>query len=312
MPSYGRAKLGVVILVGALHDVVDETGVILGALVALVALNAAAKGVWHRTVWRRRDRYARLGRLGTGAHLSFFESVLGEPPAIRKTIVKDDCLAIVSRGDGENPYEVPFEQAFLEAIFIDRDYYVQTICDEDETVLAFSVTVRRSNFHPVFQLPPNVGWRERRRWKDQTGEAFKPLFKLRLGRTRFAELDRGDPEEFQGHHFRAAIGAHNFFYSEDHYYGRPGNYQTFVFTASDAATVPPGIADLAAGIKQAGGEEWPDRNRHDWPDWEKLTGIQSFRRQAPVTTFTVIRANLRLENYPSGFGPRHDEVRALP
>ena len=306
------------ILIGALHDVVNEAGAILGALVALVALNAAIKAAYRRTLGRRRDRYARLGRLGTGAQLSFFEAVLGEPPAMRKTIVKDDYAVIVATGDPDAPrepedvFETYVEQTFQEATFIDRDYYVQMICDEDETVLAFSVTVRRSNFHPVFQLPSNIGWRERRRWKKQTGEEFKPLFKLRLGRTRFADLDRGDTDEFQGHHFKAAIGAHSFFYSEDHYYGRPGNYQTFVFTVSDAAGAPLGISDLAAGIKQVGGEEWPDQSRSDWPDWAQLTGIQSFRRQSPVTTFTVIRVDLRLENFPSGFGPRHDEVRTLP
>jgi hypothetical protein len=94
-----------------------------------------------------------------------------------------------------------------------------------------TVTVRHSRFRPVFDLPPKVGWRERRRWRKRTGEEFSPLFRLRLGRTRFSDLDRGHPDEQTGHHFKASTGARSFRYSEDHYYGNPGYYQTYVLGA---------------------------------------------------------------------------------
>lgn len=305
-------------MVGALHDVINDAGVVLGALVALVALNAAAKGFYRRTIGRRRERYARLARLGTGAQLDFLVAVLGEPPAIRQTITNEHYRILVRPGEagyvdnGDEMQEAFIPRAFIEAIFIDRDYFVQVICDVEETVLAFSVTVRRRNFHPVFQLPPNVGWRERRRWKAQTGEDFKPLFKLRLGRTRFAELDRGNPDEFTGHHFQAATGARSFFYSEDHYYGNPGYYQSYVFTASSTAPAPVSIADLAAGIDQARGNEWPDQNADGQPDWNGLPGIHAFRRQTPITTYSVLRMDLQVVNFPTRFGPHGDEVRTLP
>lgn len=305
-------------IVGALHDVINEAGAVLGALVALVALNAVAKGFYRRSFGRRRDRYARLARLGTGAQLNFFVAVLGEPPAIRQTITNEHYRVLVRPGEegyvgsGDEVYEAFVQKAFLEAIFIDRDYYVQAICDTEETVLGFSVTVRRRNFHPVFQLPPDVSWRDRRRWKAQTGEEFKPLFKLRLGRTRFAELDRGHPDEFTGHHFQAATGARGFFYSEDHYYGNPGFYQTFVFTASSTAPVPVSIADLAAGIDQARGNEWPDPTADNQPAWPGLPGIRAFRRKTPITTYSVLRLDLQVVNFPTRFGPHGDEVRTLP
>lgn len=196
--------------------------------------------------------------------------------------------------------------------FIDRDYFVQTISDDDHSVLAFSVTTRSSRFKPAFQLPRKRGWKGKRQWKRRTGEEFKPLFRIRLGHTRFEELDRGDPDEFAGPHFRAWIGARSFSYAEDHYYGNPGYYQTFVFSASSNAAVPDGIRELSNAIQEAGGEEWPDKNRVDQPEWKDMPRAQAFRRRSAITTYTVISVDLWLKNYPSTFGPHGDEVRMLP
>jgi hypothetical protein len=217
------------------------------------------------------------------------------------------------REDTEDVQKVFCDKTFLECIFIDRDYFVQTISDEDESVLVFSVTTRSPQFHPVFQLPYKVGWRERRQWKRRTGEEFKPIFRVRLGQTRFADLDRGDPDEFTGIHFRAWIGARTFSYSEDHYYGNPGYYQTFVFTTSSNAPALGGISGLGEAIQEAGGEEWPDQSREDQPDWKDMPKTQTFRRNSVITTYTVIGVGLSLDNYPSRFfGPNGDDVRTLP
>jgi hypothetical protein len=307
-----------VIALGAIDGLLNNLAAVFGAALGLIGLNAALRDFYRRSLGRRRDRYGRLARLGTGAQLSFFEAVLGEPPAMRRTVVKQDFREYIRRGDprfqrgGEELQEVYVEKEFTECIFIDRDYYVQVICDDDQTVLSFSVTVRGSHFHPVFQMPSKIGWRERRRWSRRTGETFEPLFRVRLGRTRFAELDRGDPEEFIGPHFKAWIGARSFSYSEDHYYGNPGYYQTFVFTAGSNARIPTGIGDLSGAIQEAGGEEWPDRERDDQPNWDQMPKAQAFRRQAIITTYTVISVNLQLDNHPSTFGPHGDEVRTLP
>lgn len=304
-------------MIAAINDVLGGAGALVGALAALLVLNAAMKEFYRRTIGRRRDRYARLARLGTGAQLSFFEAVLGEPPAIRQTVTNESYRVILRRGDagyvdpGPDTQECFVSRSFIEAIFIDRDYYVQVICDPEETVLAFSVTVRRHNFHPIFQLPQRISRGEKRR-HESSSESHLPVFKVRLGRTRFADLDPADPDDFRGHHFQAAIGARSYFYSEDRYYGFPGHYQTFVFTASSAAPGLGSVADLAAGISQAKGEKWPDKSRDDQPGWEALSGIHAFRRKTPVTTFSVLRADLWVENFPTRFGPHGDEVGTLP
>ena len=299
-------------------DEANAIGTLVAALAALLVVAGAIRAWYRRTLGRRRDRYGRLARLGTGAQLGFFVAVLGEPPAMRRVVVKEDYREFLVPDDprfDEGLEETQYayvERRFTESIFIDRDFYVQTITDDDETVLAFSVTVRHHRFRPVFELPPKIGWRERRRWRKRTGEAFMPLFRVRLGQTRFSELDRGASDEQTGHHFKASLGARSFGYSEDHYYGNPGYYQTYVFTASSAAGVPDGIGHLGGAIEEAGGGEWPDPNRSDQPDWDQMPKAQAFRRQAAVTTFTVLSLGLSVENYPATFGPHGDEVRTLP
>lgn len=305
-------------LFGLSVDEANAIGTLVAAVAALLVLAGTIRAWYRRTLGRRRDRYDRLARLGTGAQLDFFVAVLAEPPAMRRAIVKENYREFLVPGDPA--FEEGLEEAqyayvdrrFTESIFIDRDYYVQAISDDDETVLAFSVTVRHPRFCPVFELPPKVGWRERRRWRKRTGEEFKPLFRVRLGRTRFSELDRGDPDEQTGPHFKASIGARSFRYSEDHYYGNPGYYQTYVFTASSCSGVADGIKNLGGAIQEAGGEEWPDPDRSDQPEWGRMSRAQSFRRQAVVTTYTVLSLGLSVENYPATFGPHGDEVRTLP
>lgn len=121
---------------------------ILGGVVAAIALSAAARDIYLRTLGRRRDRYRRLCRLGTEAQLDFFAAVLGEPPAIRRTVTKTDFLEYLGSGDPGNDPDSSGAQTrevsrdLTECFFIDRDYYVQTISDADETVLAYSVTSR--------------------------------------------------------------------------------------------------------------------------------------------------------------------------
>jgi hypothetical protein len=43
--------------------------------------------------------YARIARLGTGAHLTFFVAVLGEPAAMRITTLKEDYVEYITPGD---------------------------------------------------------------------------------------------------------------------------------------------------------------------------------------------------------------------
>jgi hypothetical protein len=80
-------------------DVAIGAGTLLGGAAALLVLWAAVRAAYRRTLGRRRDRYERLDRLGTGAQLGFFIAVLGEPPAIRHTVVADPYVEVVVEGE---------------------------------------------------------------------------------------------------------------------------------------------------------------------------------------------------------------------
>lgn len=300
-----------------------EIASIIGAVAALLAISAAVRGYYRRTLGRRRERYRRLARLGTGAQLSFFESVLREPPAMRWTITSeardvvyaDDPRFDPALADFDNPVqEVVEERSYIECFFVDRDYYVQTISDADETVLSFSVTTRSKRFRPTFEMPYGMTWRARRRWRKAAGERYEPFQRVTLGRTRFSDLDPDDPEDFAGPHFKIRVGARVFFYDEFHSYGNPGHYQTFVFSASVAAGPAP-FGDIVAARAEVGSEEWPNPTDDDDPrSWKDFPVTAQFRRDTAITTYTVIgpAMTFAVENYPSTFGPHGDEVRTLP
>jgi hypothetical protein len=301
--------------------IVEIATLVAGAGALLVIGNAMGKR-WRETVGRRRDRYRRLARLGTGAHLSFFVSVLGEPPAMRSTVVKDDYQEFISPGDPDyDPTQTDgaarrrsVTRSFSVSTFIDRDYYVQTITDDDETVLAYSVTTRSKRFAPVFQVSPTPSLIERWRWRRRDGEACKPLVRVTLGRTVFADLDSTDPDQFAGPHFRIQMGAHNHAYSEFRYFGNPGLYQSFVWTASDAARQGKFGRGLAVR-QEIDSDEWPDpRTPAPQPSWQHMPETQRFRQESQITTYTVVSQRLWVEeNYPlERFGPHENDVRTVP
>jgi hypothetical protein len=294
-----------------------SSAALLGGFAGLLAIGGATRVWWRRTLGRRADRYARIARLGTGAHLFFFVAVLGEPPAMRVTTVKEDYVEYVGPEDADfDPGQVQARlvtRRFEVSTFIDRDYYVQTISDDDETVLAFSVTTRSRRFQPVYEVHRAPVLLERWRCRHQWGQPYRPLVKIRLGRTTFAHLDPHDSDQFAGPHFRISIGAHNHAYSEMTYLGNPGGYQSFAWTASDAARQ----GRFAFGIpvaQEAGADEWPDPSHEaTQPKWHKMVQTQRFRRETVITTYTVIHSQLGLQNYPlKRFGPHENDVRLLP
>lgn len=133
------------------------------------------------------------------------------------------------------------------------------------------------------------------------------MFRVRLGHTRFADIDT---DRETAPRFKVDLGARLFSYSEFHYFGNPGYYQDFVFTASSAAASAP-IGEVQRVIQEIQGNEWPapDRNQIEWAD---MPETQRFRDDTVVTTYTVIGPELWETNYPSRFGPHGDEVRTLP
>jgi hypothetical protein len=132
---------------------------IVAALVGVIAVLGPVQAFVRRTLGRRWDVYGRLYRLGAGAQLSFFVSVIGEPPALRDTIeIEMPDWALVSDDQADPPTQM---RSFVRSTFVDPLFYLVTISDDDEAVLGFSITTRRRRFAPMFYAPRAPDWRDR-------------------------------------------------------------------------------------------------------------------------------------------------------
>lgn len=288
-----------VLLISALVGAISASILVLGALRVLLL----------KTVWRRWSAYGRLSRLGTGAQLPFFTSVLGEPPAVQRTVFQTETVGAAGNDPRDPGRADPRSQSFIVSVFIDRDYYVQTISDDDQTVLAYSVTTRSRRFRPSLHPVPALDFSRIRLRRSKEDRRVQPH--IVLGKTRFSDLDATEPEHFAPPRLRLRIGAHNFDYSETSYFGNPGRYQSFAWTASDVARQGPlgSFANIAAGLDP---DRWMNFAEPDDPDWSELADLHRFRRETAITTYTVCDVRLPIEKYPLWcFGVGEHEVRTL-
>jgi hypothetical protein len=269
-----------------------------GGLAAAIVVLAALRGVYRRTLGRRRDRYGRVDRLGTNAQLSFFTAVLGEPPAMRRSL-----NATLHRYSEEEQGEYLEQVVLWENVYVDRDFYVQVLTDIDNSVLGFAVTTRSNRFRPKLVSPGSLwhepGWLRRRLRLDGR---LTPIFKVRLSKTRFREL--GQPMKLSG-----GMGAHTFSYWEAHWLGNPGNYQYYVFGVNDAGAK----AFDSASVLFPPESNWEVHWRDDaGTDFHAVSHLASFRRAAVINTYAVIGPTMTIDDYPLPFGPEVHHVRTIP
>jgi hypothetical protein len=306
-------------------------------IVGAVALLRLVRNIYIRTLGRRWDRYERLGRLATNAQVSFFSSVLTEPPGIRRS----HAASVMHIGGGGEPVQVP--KTWVEYVWIDRSYYVHAVADEDETVHAYSVTTRQRRFHPKFREYGAVPLSYRFLALLGLREMVEPPPVVRLGKTRFAALSRPQVAA-------SWMWLHNWHYYEAHWGGNPGKYQWFVYSVNDAgasswehgAWHDEAAHDLSFGyenedlidpqllLQQAaaradlddadGPEELDvDEDGEALPDLEGLTEeqlaelfpdppplpaeLERFRERARINTWTVIGPGLAFDDYPFAARP---------
>ena len=290
---------------------VGDIAAVVAAVIAIASFVGPVRAYYNRTAGRRFDVYRRFERLGVGAHQSFFETVIGEAPAIRRSIIRElPDYSDLTDDDSEAPL---VEHTFTESLWVDPLFYAQTVADKDGTVLGFSITTRRRRFAPRFAVPRPLPTRSWLLWRLTRGRRQLPaLAQVRLGRTKFSGVvltDWGLPS------VRCLIGARTYSYSEAWYFGNPGHYSSYVCTASMASEV----GGYPVNMEHI---DWPE-NRDDPDEGFAPTGddedpvlapwIETVRSSAVVTTWTVIQFPLTPENWPpENFGPHGDEVRTLP
>ena len=254
---------------GSLHQILQHLQglssplfLFLSALVLMFAsLTKLSNGIsilarlYRSSIGFKRNLHGQLSRLAAGVHIRYFEAILG-PSAFCRT-----------------------KREHREHTFVNKYCYVQAITDPEGTVLLYSVTTRRSDFRPTLVLGPY--------------SLDNRSLKIRLGRTRFAEIEPfAKPQKV-----RSTVGARRFYYYEEYYFGNPAKYQTFLFGIGDAGYSHRDHPGIPVVCSKAIGEP----------------AIREFRQNAVINTYTVTASLLIAEDLLKGFwfGADHDQVRVI-
>lgn len=168
-----------------------------------------------------------------------------------------------------------------EFIYVDPDFYTQAIADDHDKVLSYSIVSRSKNFNPTFEM--------------------ESLFSVSLNKTPFSEwiIDKKFPQSC----FRF-LGANDpFYYFEQNYFGRPGDYLTYMVGVNNVALFDgiPGTADDPKGLGQM---DWIDCGIVEQTDREKLT----------PNTFVVLGVDIEKDLKKRSsifFGPDNIQLQAL-
>jgi hypothetical protein len=154
-----------------------------------------------------------------------------------------------------------------EHVYRTRHAWVQTIIQTaDKSTESFAITIT----DPRFTL----------RTRELTGN----MLDIRLGRTRFSDV----PDEPDG--YRIIRGANRFTHAESHYFGNPGNYQTYVLAHNDAGSGAFHITarDPLAGYWITGRLRQGADARPSWdqpPDW-----VQEARPLTTINTMLICQS----------------------
>lgn len=195
-------------------------------------------------------------------------SIVGDNNIVADTLVTNDFTS---------------ETSLMEYLFVNDYAYIQAITDSDDKVIIYAVTNREGDFNPTLHLP--IG------------------YDITLGENRFIELDEFDQEP---EWVRSFLGAHNFYYSEEYYFGNPGYYQTYIFALAGAGFL--GLdSDSNTDLVVPPGRRNVDSANLDDPD------VNEFRNKALINTYVVTSPLLgsRYEFNGTQFGPDDIQVRVL-
>ena len=235
---------------------------LLSALVFILAsLTTISNGIsilarhYRSSIGFKRNLHHQLRRLAAGVHIGYFEAILGPSAFCRTT--------------GEN----------REDTFVNKYCYVQAITDPVGTVVLYSVTTRRKDFSPTLVLGPYA--------------LDNHSSKIRLGRTRFAELESfAKPQSITSN-----IAARRFYYYEEYYFGNPGKYQTFLLGIGDAGYCHRDHPGIPVVCGEAIGN----------------SAVREFRQNAVINTYAVSAPLLIAKDLLKGFwfGANRDQVRVV-
>lgn len=228
------------------------------------------------------DEYRKINELNAGSPISKFQEILGEHSFVNN--LSNDVI---------------------EYVFVSPLYYVEAAVNLDKTVVFYSVTTRKQGFNPKFEFGS---------WYADTNE---PLI-VELGKTTYSELDtmfRSNPQ-----YAAYTSGVNWFYYFESYYVGRPGNYQSFVFSINQSGFYRSGSWDY-----ENDQSDWPSLNPshyiidntdlysdtaiydEEWIDYRKHAVINTYTETIPFYSINDVFTDLSKEY----FGPNLQQVRLI-
>lgn len=248
------------------------------------ALIAAAPIVWQwaqATVLRRWSLREKLNAISTDMQLSYYDQLFGVGAFVHTVLLNTAAVPVKATS----------------TIWVTSDAYIQALSDGGGTVILYSITTRTRWFRPVL-------------FRGHTISTDGDTIEVKLGRTRFSAL-AWQPDGVQGH-----AGANMAYYDESYWYGNPGNYRHYVYSANLAGhpyedwlehlleiheEYPRGIA---LGRFSDGG---PNRSIDDYLSRPR---VQQARRAMKVNTLTVSKMPPEVCPF-KGFGAPEEVVRLL-
>lgn len=243
--------------------------VFLSSIITIYEGGIILKNYYYDIFGQKNLALKKIQKLSAGVDIGYFKDILKNPVFINKTKCKN-----------------------VEYIFIDPLFYIQTITDENEQVLAYSITTRKKDFNPVLELGPY--------------ESAKGSLSIVLGKSKFEELNYlGEPQKIKSY-----VGAHDLFYGEEYYFGNPGNYQSYAFSLNEAGYC--GIEN-----KNCNNSIFPPMNIIDKEIKISNKQIQDFRKGGIINTYTVTAPLTSLEiifcdpDSPMPYGVNYNQVRIL-
>lgn len=298
---------------------------IVAGVPAVFLVGQLLRNVYAGTIGRRQRLERRLRRLGTGAHLGYFEGILGQRPAMRRPLEArqsarehdqgaklHDRLRRHLRTSGRDDTTASVgDEPTAEIFYIEPEVVVQAIIDKHETVLAYSITTRDERFRPTLDLPPPYRPPLRKRFWLVLRYRYRDIsmVHVKLGRTRFDEAligTLGAPGSVS-----AWMTPRNGSFSEAHFLGNAGYYQTVVATASGVGRGAL-FGDLHAVMEELGYAEFPSRWDESVRPYEEMPALSRFRAETSISTITVIGPFLTADDFPTSYGPHGDEIRLIP
>ncbi|MFB9457412.1 ETEC_3214 domain-containing protein [Streptomyces antimycoticus] len=228
-------------------------------LTALYTLAGILKGWWRASLGKRRTIIKGYRRLAPFVRHEYVKALFGEPAWAHK-----QTAGVYDVDEQQRPVQKHTELT-VRTWPLGTMGFLVTWCNEDDEVLMYGLTTCSRLLRPALYVGEN---------------------KVRLGRTRLSAL----PPHFDRPW--AMVGARRFSYAEEHFFGNPGGYQTWV-----------------VGVNDAGAPAEPPVGCDSWEPGE----LAAYRERAVINS-VLVSGSVPIDLstvLPYGIAPDYDRVRLL-